>query len=248
MSDIAEIEAHLVRAQAAYDKLPLSGPVTSWCELYGEDLLDSCTKLFAALKQRTELIDAAAGHWLESCRTTSPPIAWEGAIDGAMEAVCKEVERLRARVAELEKERDGALADACSARIYASDATVHLRVRVAELEAMVAEAAEIRRKWGIESDESLTECVERNIEGWKQRALKAEQRVAELEAAQEWRPIESAPRDTKVVVMLALKNGHVATARRWSANIDRWTSLDGECDYTSASHWLPLPAPPKVAT
>lgn len=102
VSDIAEIEAHRDRAQAAYDKLPSSGPVTSWCELYGEDLLDSCTKLLAALKQRIELIDAAAGHWLESCRTTSPPIPWEGAIDGAMEAACKEVKRLRARVAELE--------------------------------------------------------------------------------------------------------------------------------------------------
>lgn len=102
MSDIVDIEALRDRAQAAYDKLPLSGPVTSWCEMYGEDLLDSCTKLLAALKQRTELIDAAAGHWLESCRVTSPPIPWEGAIDGAMEAACKEVKRLRTRVAELE--------------------------------------------------------------------------------------------------------------------------------------------------
>ncbi len=28
--------------------------------------------------------------------------------------------------------------------------------------------------WGIESDDDLTECVARNIDGWKQRALKAE--------------------------------------------------------------------------
>jgi hypothetical protein len=51
-----------------------------------------------------------------------------------------EIERLRACVAELEKERDDALASAASARVFASDATVHLRARVAELEAKLAQA------------------------------------------------------------------------------------------------------------
>jgi len=101
---IREIEAHRDRAQAAYDKLSLHGPVTSWCEMYGEDLLDSCTKLLATIKNRNELIDATARHWLESCRVTSPPIPWEGAIDGAMEAACGEIARLRGVLSMLQNE------------------------------------------------------------------------------------------------------------------------------------------------
>ena len=73
MSEIEDIEAHRRRAQSAYDAMPLGGPVTFWCETYGEDLLESCTKLLSIVKQRSDLIDAAAKHWLESCRVTSPP-------------------------------------------------------------------------------------------------------------------------------------------------------------------------------
>lgn len=169
VSDIAEIEAHRDRAQADYDKLPLSGPVTSWCELYGEDLLDSCTKLLVALKQRTELIDAAAGHWLESCRVTSPPIPWEGAIDGAMEAACKEIERLRAR-------------------------------------------------------------------------------VAELEAAQEWRPIETLKESIGEYVLLSVHmmgNRMPELGYRDPLGVVRSNRM-AVCSY--ATHWLPLPAPPKAVT
>jgi len=39
------------------------------------------------------------------------------------------------------------------------------------------EAALLRQKWGIESDTSLTECVERNIYGWKNRCMLAEQEL-----------------------------------------------------------------------
>lgn len=49
-------------------------------------------------------------------------------------------------------------------------------VLLAEVEQMRAERDEIMRQFAIESDESLTECVVRNIDGWKQRALKAEKR------------------------------------------------------------------------
>lgn len=169
MSDIVDIEALRDRAQAAYDKLPLSGPVTSWCEMYGEDLLDSCTKLLAALKQRTELIDAAAGHWLESCRVTSPPIPWEGAIDGAMEAACKEVKRLRAR-------------------------------------------------------------------------------VAELEAAQTWQPIESAPKSQWTWAIVFAPGGQhglpdIVCPCQWHP--DAGFCVD---ELREPTHWLPLPAPPKVGT
>jgi hypothetical protein len=45
------------------------------------------------------------------------------------------------------------------------------QARIAELE---AERAVIMREWSIETDDSLTECVLRNIYGWKDRALLAE--------------------------------------------------------------------------
>ena len=244
MSDIAEIEAHLVRAQAAYDKLPLSGPVTSWCELYGEDLLDSCTKLLAALKQRTELIDAAAGHWLESCRTTSPPIAWEGAIDGAMEAVCKEVERLRARVAELE-DYSGISWDGFNLRGDAKS------------------IGEVRR---LMSRSDRLDQLEPYLRGLLK---EAKQRIAELEAAQEWRPIESAPRDgTRVFLWLpeitdyqrprriesfwmcgywANKYGN-GPAYNVNARPDKkfGGALAAQWEEIKPTHWMPLPAPPEA--
>jgi hypothetical protein len=51
------------------------------------------------------------------------------------------------------------------------------RKRIAELE---AERSDIMQRWAIESDESLTECVERNIDGWRTRCEKAEAEVARL--------------------------------------------------------------------
>lgn len=45
------------------------------------------------------------------------------------------------------------------------------------------EVSAISRKYAIESDDSLLETVERNIDGWRQRALKAEEEVSRLTSA-----------------------------------------------------------------
>lgn len=50
---------------------------------------------------------------------------------------------------------------------------------LAYIERIELERDDLMRKWGIETDESLTECVERNIDGWKPRALKAESELDE---------------------------------------------------------------------
>ena len=47
------------------------------------------------------------------------------------------------------------------------------------------EREQLMAKWAIESDESLTECVERNIDGWKKRCLKAEKERDRLNAENE---------------------------------------------------------------
>lgn len=128
------------------------------------------------------------------------------------------------------------------------DKITRLRARVAQSEAesdawqkgameCCGERNTLLAKWGIESDESLTECVERNIDGWKQRALKAEARIAELEAAQEWRPIESAPRETWIIGWHEDLRGFVIKVPN-----------NPQPDDVVPTHWLPLPAPPKVAT
>ena len=69
----------------------------------------------------------------------------------------------------------------------------------------------------------------------------------------EWRPIETAPKDgTDIILMYysavpALKNRIVYTVNvcRWVEKISDWNWGCG----SSATHWMPLPAPPaeKVA-
>lgn len=62
-------------------------------------------------------------------------------------------------------------------------------------------------------------------------------RVAELEAAQEWRPIESAPRETWIIGWHEDLRGFVIKVPN-----------NPQPDDVVPTHWLPLPAPPKVAT
>jgi hypothetical protein len=45
------------------------------------------------------VIDATANHWL--ALQHNHPIQWEGAIDGAMEAACAEIEQLNEQIVEL---------------------------------------------------------------------------------------------------------------------------------------------------
>lgn len=159
-----------------------------------------------------------------------------------------EIKRLCARVAELEKERDGALADACSARIYASDATVHLRVRVAELEVQLEQSRRLGKLGGYPCTPEHT---------WAEWLEDRHKRVAELEAAQEWRPIESAPKTpndstvaTELLGWCPDETSPIGGDRRtiwWEPRLrgGGWYSDRDMVEHPTM--WTDLPAPPKVA-
>jgi len=86
-------------------------------------------------------------------------------------------------------------------------------------------------------------------------------RVAELEAAQAWRPIESAPKDGTHVLARDVPLGiritnltHPPMVVHWfdyigDASLSGWYLSHGAGDgpAVSPTYWLPLPAPPKVA-
>lgn len=75
-------------------------------------------------------------------------------------------------------------------------------------------------------------------------------RVAELEAAQEWRPIESAPRDGSRMLLALCDSGHVywCVSGVWSKRFKNWNDGMEPAGLADPTHWMPLPAPPKVAT
>ena len=87
-------------------------------------------------------------------------------------------------------------------------------------------------------------------------------RVAELEAAQAWRPIESAPRDGTHVLARDVPLGiritnltHPPMVVHWfdyigDAASSGWYLSHGAGDgpAVSPTHWMPLPAPPKAGT
>lgn len=109
-----------------------------------------------------------------------------------------EIERLRARVAELEAEAFGLAANQCH-RGYATENGDH--------------------------------------------RCKYQDRIAELEAAQKWRPIESAPKNGGAVLVSWIDwKGDRCINLGWPGE-DGWLPYD-----RNLTHWLPLPAPPKVAT
>ena len=67
------------------------------------------------------------------------------------------------------------------------------------------------------------------------------QRIAELEAAQGWQPIETAPKDGTAMLVYPHLNGCGAVARL--TRYGQWLTLPGR--YTvHPTHWMPLPAPP----
>lgn len=68
----------------------------------GEELVkatDAIAARDAEIARLNKLIEDTAQHWLDLC--PKHPIAWEGAIDGAMEAGCKEILRLKALLEEV---------------------------------------------------------------------------------------------------------------------------------------------------
>jgi hypothetical protein len=59
---------------------------------------------------------------------------------------------------------------------------------------------------------------------------------------QEWRPIESAPKDGTPV--LTLRHGTLQGVAEWNQGI--WRMVHGP-DIVGVTHWLPLPPPPSSA-
>jgi hypothetical protein len=72
----------------------------------------------------------------------------------------------------------------------------------------------------------------------------------------EWQPIETAPKDGRAILLLPL-HGFTATVGRWDDRYTRqwhalvagedanWSDLGGRDPIFDASHWMPLPEPPK---
>ena len=59
-----------------------------------EEAADRIEALEAENERLNSLINATANHWLDLQH--DHPIAWEGAVDAAMEAACDEIRRLSA--------------------------------------------------------------------------------------------------------------------------------------------------------
>ena len=72
----------------------------------------------------------------------------------------------------------------------------------------------------------------------------------QLDAATKWRPIETAPRDGARVLGLWISAPGGRNRCEVTAYIDvlGWTSDDGDCEWESPTHWLPLPPPPEPAS
>lgn len=59
----------------------------------------------------------------------------------------------------------------------------------------------------------------------------------------DWRPIETAPKAGDILIFDVAFGPRVAN---WNGDgpVGYWSDLDGHC-YSQATHWMPLPAPPK---
>lgn len=67
-------------------------------------------------------------------------------------------------------------------------------------------------------------------------------RVQELDAAQTWKPIESAPASAEPVLCLSESGRRKIETGHWLRNLLHAAQTDGDkCNYT---HWMPLPQPP----
>ena len=120
-----------------------------------------------------------------------------------------------------------------------------LRARVAELEVQLEQSRSLGKLGGYPCTPEHT---------WAEWLADRNKRVAELEAAQEWRPIESAPKDGAAFLAVDARSQshrvvwfddeakppfvwHVDDASGW---------FNHHADFFT--HWLPLPAPPKEVT
>lgn len=75
----------------------------------------------------------------------------------------------------------------------------------------------------------------------------ARAKIAELEAATQWQPIATAPKDGTMIVLLAENTAvNVGSYSADSYNQWRWRRVNG--GRIAPTHWQPLPQPPQPAT
>ncbi len=68
-------------------------------------------------------------------------------------------------------------------------------------------------------------------------------RIAELEAASAWQPIETAPKDGEILIWVNIGSGYPVSSQ-WSDKKRHWTAPFFNDGYPSVTHWQPLPSPP----
>lgn len=59
--------------------------------------------------------------------------------------------------------------------------------------------------------------------------------------ADDWRPIETAPRDVGALIVYCSLGPYIAT---WNSRISEW--IDGKGVIPNCTHWMPLPEPPAL--
>ncbi len=73
------------------------------------------------------------------------------------------------------------------------------------------------------------------------------QQNAELLAAQQWQPIESAPRDGTRILVFIDSHFSFTTVARWDDDKDCWKSAWDDQSVYAVAYWQPLPQPPEKA-
>ena len=61
--------------------------------------------------------------------------------------------------------------------------------------------------------------------------------------AQQWKPIETAPRDGGYFMALSPDMSKYPVTVKWSLHEDRWCE-EVTTDWCDPTHWMPLPKPP----
>lgn len=62
----------------------------------------------------------------------------------------------------------------------------------------------------------------------------------------EWKPIDTEPKDDRILLAEVLHTGeyHVGEGA-WSGFVNTWADVDNGLYKINATHWMPLPEPPK---
>lgn len=73
----------------------------------------------------------------------------------------------------------------------------------------------------------------------------------DIDAAREWQPIETAPKDSRRILAFfpTASSWYRFSVIAWSQGNNAWWSCSpaasGVCDMDQPTHWIPLPPPPK---